>query len=285
MGIKIFDGDTLKKRLQLTFESEGNFNMFSNKIRQWLGTSLLLTANLADNIPSNSQHASQVTSSQNVVVIPDSQLVCGSLSQILLNTVTEQASTSQNLMNDVIDLTSTAFCYPLPVRDPLSYPYYNDPISLLLGAAELANQDRTQYSQQDTFRQSTQIGYNDSLQTSLFSHEPHVTKLGKQGNANDYSRAISGEEIYKALTDIPFTSSEIHKPHRRKPHKTSKGDKFELAMVNAIKEVINTKEESLHDLSDQELALKIARVLKSKSFLRLIHRVDSLLQSLPEYNG
>lgn len=40
VGLKIFNGDTLKKRVQMTFASEGHFNLFSNKINSWLGVSV-----------------------------------------------------------------------------------------------------------------------------------------------------------------------------------------------------------------------------------------------------
>lgn len=41
VGLKISDGDTLKKRVQITFESAGHFNLFALKIRLWLGLSVV----------------------------------------------------------------------------------------------------------------------------------------------------------------------------------------------------------------------------------------------------
>lgn len=50
VGLKISDGDTLKKRLQITFDSAGHFNHFALKIRLWLGLSVVVSRSLEDQL-------------------------------------------------------------------------------------------------------------------------------------------------------------------------------------------------------------------------------------------
>ncbi|OBA19388.1 hypothetical protein METBIDRAFT_13678 [Metschnikowia bicuspidata var. bicuspidata NRRL YB-4993] len=57
VGLKIFDGEKLRKRLQVTFSSEGNFNMFANKINQWLGLNVVASYEAPDLQLANSQQA------------------------------------------------------------------------------------------------------------------------------------------------------------------------------------------------------------------------------------
>lgn len=162
------------------------------------------------------------------------------------------------------------------LRDLLSYPSYTDPVSLLLNAAEMANDDRTQYSQQDTMFQSTQIEFNDT-QTSIISPEPRISKV-VQNACN--SQAITEQEIGNAMAESSFLNSK--RRSRKRNRKSASGSKFEAKIAGAIKEVIHSNDDSIHDLSDNHLALKLCRVMKSRSFLRLVKRVDSLLQSLPD---
>lgn len=387
VGIKVFDGETVKKRLQLTFESEGNFNMFANKVRQWLGINVQGTS-FAENANS------QMESSQLSAVLPPSQPVTGStpgtismsqpmtggqsasifdqssssfmsqplakplsltmpftrsLSQNLSSTRSLDRSLSQNIpvstsMSQNVPTTtslsqslassqrfepltqptgmSSQLSQPksaltkiapeahsesilasrllaefseaidsMPVnqtnqpkfsqqhqflRDLLSYPSYTDPVSLLLNAAEMANDDRTQYSQQDTMFQSTQIEFNDT-QTSMISPDLRISKVAN--NAYN-SQAITEEEIENAMADSSVLNSK--RRSRKRNRKSVSGSKFEAKIAGAIKEVIHSNDDSIHDLSDNHLALKLCRVMKSRSFLRLVKRVDSLLQSLPD---
>lgn len=50
MGLKISDGDTLKKRVQITFDSAGHFNLFALKIKLWLGLSVVVLQSLDDQL-------------------------------------------------------------------------------------------------------------------------------------------------------------------------------------------------------------------------------------------
>lgn len=394
VGIKVFDGEIVKKRLQLTFESEGNFNMFANKVRQWLGinvqeecfgestansqlggfgfpassqllsqplpgrliqlsgsqpqfngstmssiisrsqpltedrsvgdqaTASLMSQPLAKALSQNmSQNRSQNRSQNMTQNIPLSRSlsqtgpITRSLSQSLFNSqhfepltqltvmssqpsqpkpTSKQKATephSQSILashllaefsealnprmvdqNTEVELPQ----HPQPQRDILSYPCYTDPVSLLLGAARMADDNETQYSQQDTMFQSTQIEFNDT-QTSIISPELPFSKT-----ANDAytSRAITEEEINDAMADNTMLNSK--RRSRKKIRGSVKGNKFEAKIAGAIKEVISAEDDSIHDLSDNQLALKLCRVMKSRSFLRLVKRVDSLLQSLPD---
>lgn len=389
MGIKVFDGEIVKKRLQLTFESEGNFNMFANKVRQWLGISVQeacladstansqlgafqtapqsssqplscrqthqhpgsqlhltgptlvsiisrsqpltegqfsvldqptaslmsqqlakssgqnmtqnMTRNMTQNIPLsrylsrtgpmtrslsqslfNSQHfepmtqstavssqPSQSTSTSNQKATEHSQSI---LASHLLAEFSEALNPTMIEQNTEVELSQ----HPQPLREILSYPRYTDPFSLLLGAAQIADDNETQYTQQDTMFQSTQIEFNDT-QTSIISPELLFSKSANDANT---SRAITEEEIKDAMADNTMQSSK--KRSRRKNRMSVKGSKFEAKIAGAIKEVINADDDSIHDLSDNQLALKLCRVMKSRSFLRLVKRVDALLHSLPD---
>lgn len=363
VGIKVFDGDTLKKRLQLTFESEGNFNMFSNKVRQWLGVDFegcsggtlvssqlgdfhlsgnalnyLLVGTLSQNIGLeknnvNSRSQPELTNFRNTVdnlshpaeimSQPESntthsaimsQPVARSLSMLSPHLTQElsqlssqpieattqlksisqlmgpavsqswdQDSESHNPSNSVLAarlitefseaLNQTALnqAESQSCRDLLSYPSYANPLSLLIGATEMQNEIDTQCGQQDSMFQSTQIGFNNS-QTSIISPE-----LPKAANPRSSAAAITREEIEDALAN-----SSISKHRSKKRERDScKASKFESRIAGAIKEVIRI-DDSIHDLSDQQLSLKICRVMKSRSFLRLVKRVDTLIKSLPE---
>ncbi|QWU87052.1 hypothetical protein CA3LBN_001270 [Candidozyma haemuli] len=48
--LKISDGDTLKKRVQITFDSAGHFNHFVQKIKLWLGLNVVVQRSLEDQL-------------------------------------------------------------------------------------------------------------------------------------------------------------------------------------------------------------------------------------------
>lgn len=50
VGLKISDGDTLKKRVQITFDSAGHFNHFVQKIKLWLGLNVVVQRSLEDQL-------------------------------------------------------------------------------------------------------------------------------------------------------------------------------------------------------------------------------------------
>lgn len=270
VGIKIFDGDNLKKRLQLTFESEGNFNVFSNKIRHWLGVNVQMSSGIPGSTPSNSQIVPHLGSSQ----VPDSVSIAESASQNMLP--------SNMALSFPFQPSQSQVPIAYPARDPLRYPTYDDPFSLLLGAAESAMVDGSQFSQQDGFTQLSQVSFQDALQTSIFSGQQDLGKSGNTEVLTDYSQVITREEINKALEDISRETSEKRKQTLKKRRRNHKRESLAELMTDAIKEIVETKDNSLHDLSDQELSLKLARTLKSKRFKSFARRIETLLQSLPE---
>lgn len=156
-------------------------------------------------------------------------------------------------------------------------PINNDPLSLLINAIDTKTEDWTQFSQQDTLMNTTQLGYHDTLQTSMYFNVPQ----NKGYYVARYEKPeINADCIKEALADTSYVPKVSKKKHRKKDRKGFSEDKFEIAIANAILEIVQNKDESLLDLNDQQLALQMARVLRSRNFLRLVTRVDSLLQAM-----
>lgn len=302
VGIKNFEGDKLKKRLQITFESEGSFNLFANKTRQWLGVNM--NSSVAESTPSNSQFAPPMESSQMPVVVeepePDSQPMMSQQvgSQIMSQFVSQpvasqltgsQAVASQHLGSQTLGSQNNISQHMTygnqpsinvlqPRSEHMMAQINNDPLSLLVNAIDTKNEDWTQCSQQDTLMNTTQLGYHDTLQTSMyFNNVPQ----NKGYRVERYEKPeINADCIKEALADTSYVPKVSKKKHRRKDRKGFSEDKFEIAIANAILEIVQNKDESLLDLNDQQLALQMARVLRSRNFLRLVTRVESLLQAV-----
>lgn len=360
VGIKVFDGDTLKKRLQLTFESEGHYNIFVNKIRQWLGVDVEKAAAPPSQIVPHYTSSQAVGSSQargSQVLVPQaeigssqaavlSQVVgssqvaglsqaailtqLGAPSQIVqssqLQVANSQDVTGQHTVSQVLPLQQNANVVNLSCltpatslqptgvfgqnvlqkppklnaaifenlgqnltappntlqtlqgNDTLTYQSFFNPVSLLAGAAEMVEENTSGLPQEATdFLNSTQVGFNSTLQTSLLSGQYQVKTMPKEEKPT-----ITGEDIYKALNGIPIGTKSKGRRLRRIRSRTLNNEKIQAAMSKIIEDVACSKDDSLSNLSDEKLALKVSRILKTKSFARLLKRVETLLQSLPD---
>lgn len=267
MGIKSFDGDKLKKRLQITFESEGGFNLFANKTRQWLGINMIV-ASLSESTPSNSQFAPPVESSQMPIVVEEP-----------INTTEQNASQAMSFATQL----SISNIFQLQARtEQVSYASNAAPLSQLADAIEIKEDDWTQYTQQDTLMSTAKLGYHDSLQTSIFLKDNSKLKAVIQDTVFPNGPEINENCIKETLEDNSFVPKEKERKRRRNNRKELSADRFELAIAKAIQEVVHNKDESLLDLNDQQLALQMARVLKSQNFVRLVTRVESLLHAVSD---
>lgn len=149
---------------------------------------------------------------------------------------------------------------------------YFDSLSLLLGVAQnLGDTDYAQYSHPETsmISQSTQL--------SNTNYEPSQRQiLGHDERLN------TTESLSDTLRNVPFGRQDVSKPGKRKRVNKEKSDhKIEKYLKRAIKEILVKDNDILDSLPDDQLALQVARKLKSKSFSRLLKRVENLL---PEFS-
>lgn len=147
---------------------------------------------------------------------------------------------------------------------------YFDSLSLLLGVAQnMGDIDHSQYSQVETsmISQSTQLS-NQNLKVPQIEvqEEYHV------------ENSTTGESIMETLNKVPFRGYTPGKSKRlHRANKKDEDDKVEKYLRQAIREILESNNNILDSLSDDQLALKVARKLKSKSFSRLLKRVENIL--------
>lgn len=304
VGLKIFDGEKLRKRLQITFSSEGNFNMFANKMNQWIGLSVVANYDALDLQLANSQPNSQVPVSQ-VKNFPLSQMIPGTsilktenppknynnhlfgsqgaiseapasqiaCSQEKLSQFAPIHGFSQHLelvqfspIQNFNETTQFQQSQTRPKREETSQNF--DAFLLLLSAG---SNDTTipPNPQNDTsaLSQSTQI-WNTETKDNIFQYPTAST------SNTFYSQVPPGPELTQTLRDIPFNPGKKQKKAKTsRPKKNGVDDLLELTIARIIEE----KQGGYLDLNDKDLSLKICRKLKSKSFLMLLKRVEHLL--------
>lgn len=274
MGLKVFDGEDLEKRLQITFESEGHFNHFAHKIRKWLGLSVILLKPIVEQLLQQNSEQLDFFQPQ-----PLSQRLQIENSQI--NSLSQDCSLS--FMRAPEPLT-----YPVM---PATIPQYQDPFLVLLEAAQLRRDDDSllelsqQFSQPNTsvMSQSTQI-WNEIPATNFSFNQ--VAKDNRPVElilkTTSQSNKCPPFDFAKALTDIPFSQKWKQPVRARTLPKKPKTDKMEIYLKRAVEAIIKDGQESYQELDDKELALRIARRLKSKSFFLFVKRVENLLHPMNE---
>ena len=84
------------------------------------------------------------------------------------------------------------------------------------------------------------------------------------------------------LKDIPFGNLNILK--RKKSYRNKKKERevetVEKVLKSALHDILHNRKDFYDDLSDEQLALKVAKKLKGKSFSRLLKRIENLLPEL-----
>lgn len=248
-----------------------------NKINQWLGIRI-----------GQSLHSSQNDSTLDLthprLVAFTTQELQDEFSQDLSQCLTQTLNVfSQNIYQGVLDdsqdtLTSMSQC-KIPTththsfskthansNEPrLSYPTHFDSLSLLLGAAQDIGD--ALFSNPDTSAISQSTLIMQPCQDPILSYEapPQAT-----------------ENLMSVLKDIPFGNLNI--PKRKKSYRNKKKERevetVEKVLKSALHDILHNRKDFYDDLSDEQLALKVAKKLKSKSFSRLLKRIENLLPEL-----
>ncbi|GEQ70297.1 hypothetical protein JCM33374_g3973 [Metschnikowia sp. JCM 33374] len=312
VGLKIFDGEKLRKRLQITFTSEGNFNMFTNKINQWLGLSVVANYDGPDSQLANSQTATQGVSLSQTQTAPSSEVasgpkieqysqVCGSQplgsqmfgsrligSQSAVSDVpTSQVSCSQDKPSQfvpILDLSQQSdtaqTSYQRNYNDLNQFPQSQmrinpqNPPHNLDALSMLLNA-----ATNDTTRSFSQYDTSAlSQSTQIWNENPKGTILqypAVSSNNTFNKNVTTGPELTQSLREIPFNpSSKRKKTHSSRSRKKNGRDGV---LEETIARILEEKQAGYLDLNDEDLSLKICRKLKSKSFLALLKRVEKLL--------
>ncbi|KAM9936030.1 hypothetical protein OXX80_004408 [Metschnikowia pulcherrima] len=305
VGLKIFDGEKLRKRLQITFTSEGNFNMFANKIQQWLGLPVVANYEAPDSQVAYSQQATQGPQLSQTQAASSSQIPCeqnglfsehgsqsigtrsvcsNNINSHLFNSQnahpepsisqpprshesTQQSESTQPTPSKCQSVPQVSFSQPQMKSEMGSNSF--DAFSLLLNAAA-TDGGAPPLSQYDTsaLSQSTQI-WNDDSKYGMFQYS------NPTGDNTTYSQTTAGHSLTQALRKIPFDSGQ--KKRKSNSSRTKRKHSMDELLESAISRILEQKQESYLNLNDEDLSLKICRRLKSKSFLMLLKRVESLL--------
>lgn len=283
VGLKLFNGEYLTKRLQITFAAEGHFNLFARKIQQWLGLSLGLQYPDSSQGPANnttlgpnSQHAMDSSS------LNDSQSQSQGVSQIFT-----QVSCSQNegfLLSQVLPREETDVLSQGP---NLSHSY-------------LAHQRGQEYRQesdqkavqipQDSFRlllnaamndtsfdssAISEAGFNNNEQYNGFNSTKRVNPnffAASEDTNLSFNLLNAQSELIQTITNIPFQSK------KKKREKSSrKMGSIDRAFEKTIYHIIDEQKGSLLAMDDTELSMKVVRKLRSRNFLKLLKRVENLI--------
>lgn len=339
IGLKVFNGDTLRKRLQVTFASQGHFNMFCNKVSLWLGvpvnSAYPLELQVADSqtVAQPSQAPSQVVqrsavssqaSQQPTQTVESSQLtsVCTQTMQVCtkmlrghsesgqaLESVREveskqepdsqiQAPTLQIQRIQAADCGGSA---SFDVGPHLRSNYRND-YEQAAPAPQLSNDNvHVKTEPSDSFSQYDNAYLSLLDQASAFEATNQTSVidstqsfLGLEHNQKHYYANQSGCSVENgdsgagaALNEAPPTISEndiaralgrdrkSRKRSRKKLDRTQ--DPVEDALMQTVHNIASLRTGSVLDLSDEQLCLQIARRLKSKSFKKLLRRVESVI--------
>lgn len=82
---------------------------------------------------------------------------------------------------------------------------------------------------------------------------------------------ITQDDITSALEQDVFSQPRAEHRH------STKSSPVEDALIDTIKHIASTEKNQVLDLTDEQLCLKIARRLKTASFVSVLHRVESLI--------
>lgn len=294
VGLKVFDGENLRKRLQVTFGSEGHFNTFANKMHQWLGVSVTggyaelqrvsndLSVSFSSQLPAayeslqpplSQVHGSQATASQ---VRTASQVHASQVhaSQAHASQLPHVELSQVPLTQDQFNQTSSQVPnYELATQD-LSYahllaPRTHDAEDIARSLMHLRGTAPSQSIPERSFL----------CPSALDAFTPDTTQFTQNlldGTINTYNMpTVTLKDLADALLAVPFQPI---KKRKSKKLKKSSSKNMEQALESVLRLVLEKADTSFLELQDEELRVKISRKLKSKSFLRLAQRVETLLE-------
>lgn len=336
----------------MTFASEGHFNMFCNKVSQWLGISVNSSYSLELQVANSQAVAvpkavsdpvfpsvlnSQVANSQ----VPDSQVPKRELTNsqisnssigfsqqltfrlqpsqnVALDTPFTQMQSSQapEMENGSLTRVSKTADVPNVVHDETgkivlhtrksgednkrvypnpstrtSQPFhqwnnysYDSGNSVCNGRVKIEEPDTADYlgPENETFRRfldqvNVSGDHSTSHSTSLFDTSRHINSstYDHSGNYGPNDKmvvpTITENDLLFALDRIPEK-----KRHKKIRHHRS-ADPIEDALLQTIQYVASQQLDSVLDLSDEQLCLKISRRLQSSSFARVLSRLETVI--------
>lgn len=315
VGLKIFNGDSLKKRLQMTFVSEGHYNLFCNKLSQWLG------------MPINSKYPIELQVSDSQTGF--NQAICSSQSQSS-QVQFSQFQSSQLQFSQPFRSGSQVVHVNSKDDSPISTQYQTSQMSAVGDKIGSHVKRESWDGRNEVIRVSqpkTNANYGESSvapDDSVYTHNPRVKQepiFGEPSFAHincDFQVALSQAETL--INTTYFDSSIQHGSHnltvdtdvteqnektrhtivtqkeiddvltgnkssrnlKSRKRKNKELDPLEDALVQTVSQVSRRGLDCVVDLSDEQLCLKIARKLSSKSFLLVLKRVEAVIA--PEFD-
>lgn len=312
VGLKLFEKDVLRKRLQITFENEANFNLFCNQVRVSLGIDVNASpANVFDLTQSTQKldkFASTLADSQGAFSQPPPVNATGpdlhaancnsqtAVSQLDVSQGCVSMAPSQNRPSDDIytqatsrfDISRISSQHTIPAvtpggtaakhvsmfRDILSQEPHIQPTNCVL----------SQYNTNvDPNRQALQGFDYDKLETSFADESTRLWDQTKKTNHNTFKitnetlEPGSPRQLRSKLMDVPVREDW----HGTKENLGPRSDqsRMELILKNTLMSIVDAPQPSLYGLDDNQLKLKIARCLKDEEFLNFVTRLEELLNS------
>lgn len=133
-------------------------------------------------------------------------------------------------------------------------------------------------SRDTTHHSNLGMPLDNSIFYNISNSTPYNTSVNLEQAANA-APTILLKDITEALKAIPL--HRISKPKAKsskKSHLKRDPKGMEDALENVLNNILETRDDLFLHLQDSELCLKIARKLKSKTFTKLLGRVESLLE-------
>lgn len=293
VGIKIFDGERLRKRLQITFATEGNFNLFVNKSRQWLDI------DIRDQAPTSEVYLTGENSQTNYLTqTPQTEPISQASSQILEHSQNSQATLySQQSTQNV--------SRQLQLGTHAAQPFNSNSIRMSQSVSDSAAKSEQVHSNtcisaprnifqikpecpqilepshnSASYPVVTALDDNTSVvsqSTQLFHTEPAIGTTQHESSLTDalWVTPITGEDITRALHDIPFAPR--LKKRTLQPSSQREMPVMEKLLENVLT-VIALEQDRYLTLNDEQFALKLVQRLKSESFRKLLERVENVIE-------
>lgn len=292
VGLKIFDGDLLNKRLQITFASEAHYNFFSNKIQQWIGISLQSGTHIYADL-----QKSEVVTEQQALSNDTQNLASTStkLSQIASPDMS-QPFTQEVSSQRIPFLLSQSLSVQEPVKTSVvAAPPVADHEGSHQKRIELEHKSMDETSLYENYRNyldASRIPTSYNGDTSILSQSTDLFSNNTQYN----TYLIPGQ--FPPTTDSTITPSVCAKPSinrqdikdlvkalpfntaRKKQSKSSRSKKsnsMDRILEKTLAHILKEKKKSFLTMDDEELAINVARKLQSQSFLKLLKRVEHLI--------
>lgn len=164
---------------------------------------------------------------------------------------------------------------------------YQDSIASLLNAAQYSDLNNQAYLMQNLI-------YNPLQDSTIYSQASRVFDDSQSTNyssfpQNDFTGqttvqqpTVTAKDLQNALDDLPWQASqELERSTKRRKNK-AKRSRMERYWDSVTEESLQQEQNATELLDDKQLSLKIARKLKSKSFILLVKRVDKIIHPQTE---